>query len=91
MTNLILVTYDLNHHEKWNDYKKLKDAINTYLNNKKILYSVYIVKTNDTAQQVCDKLLPCIDENDRLFCTEIKSSTSQGRLSSELWKWIQEI
>lgn len=90
MVNLILVTYDLNGWETSDAYKKLKNVIDTsYPSNRKILYSVYILKTTDTAKQVSDRLLPSIDENDSLFCTEIKSSTSYGWIKKEDWARIQ--
>lgn len=82
MTNLILVTYDLNHYEKWADYKKLYWTLGTYVN-RRIMDSTFILKTNETAQQVHDKLNICLDSNDFILCTQIYQNTSYGRLSSE--------
>ncbi len=82
MSNMILVTYDLLNKETWRDYKELTDAISKY-DNKKVLLSVYILKTTMTASQVREDLSKHIDPNDRMLCSKITYSESDWRIPKD--------
>jgi hypothetical protein len=52
------------------------------------LETVRWISTSDTAHQVSDYLLEKLDNNDRLFVSEIRSGTHQGWLNQTTWDWI---
>lgn len=53
------------------------------------LDSTWLVSTTETAQQLSDRLVKHIDQNDRLLVIKVVRAY-QGWLSESAWKWINE-
>ena len=51
------------------------------------LDSTWIISTNESAQQVWDRLANAIDKNDYLLVIEVRNNT-KGWLPKEAWTWI---
>lgn len=84
MNKIYSISYDLNTPSQ--KYQDLYDAIEGY-DNYKILKSHYLVYTNSNAEQIYNKLKPIIDENDRIFVSEVNSNR-YGWLAKKAWDWI---
>ena len=53
------------------------------------LDSTWLISTQESADQLCDRLLRHLDQNDRLLVIKVVRSY-QGFLSEDAWKWIRE-
>jgi len=85
----ILVSYDLNKPGK--DYPKLWEHLRSYNAYAKPLESVWLVKTNLTALQVCDAAKKYVDQNDKIFTIDVTSRNAAWiNLSKENSDWIKE-
>ena len=80
-----LITYDLN--KTGQRYEELYEAIKGY-EYYKDMESVWFVKTSYSAEQIFEDLKKYIDENDRLFISEINDNR-QGWLSQECWNFLE--
>jgi len=76
------LSYDLNKPEQ--DYKELIERLNKY-QNKHIMKSTWIIKTDEDANTIFQKVKPHLDQNDTLLISEI-TSNRQGLLNC--WDWI---
>jgi len=52
--------------------------------------SVWILKTDSTAVQIRDHLLPCLDSNDKLFVGKLSAAAWQG-LGDQAGTWLRSI
>ncbi|BCK62648.1 hypothetical protein KAM338_42920 [Aeromonas caviae] len=66
---VLLVTYDLNKPGK--DYNDLLKTIKSYAW-ARLSESSYAIKTDQSPQQVFDKLKPFLDQNDNLYVINLK-------------------
>ncbi len=80
-----LVTYDL--HKPAQNYEGLYNAIKSYGSWAKPVESVWLIDTNQNANQIYERLKPYIDKDDRILVTETGRDRS-GWLSSEIWNWL---
>lgn len=83
-----IITYDLiNPGQK---YDEIKDTIvnlsSAYIRLQK---SVWLIKSYESADLICNKLNTVIDNNDNLFICELKHNY-QGWQLKENWKFIRE-
>ena len=85
---LLLITYDLKQPDR--DYTTLYESIKQcssvwwhYLE------SVWIIRTEMTANQCFDKIHPNMDNNDYIFIVDISHQTRQGWLPKDAWEWIK--
>ena len=86
--SLILVAYDLKQNDK--DYASLHEAIKSCGNQWwHYLESVWIVKTELTPDEFCDKIQNGIENNDFLFVIDITNKKYQGRLTRKAWEWLK--
>jgi hypothetical protein len=52
---------------------------------------VWLIYTSDAANDLYNRLVPALQENDRLFITQItRQADYQGWLPAEAWAWINE-
>lgn len=89
MTKLYLITYDLK--KPGQNYSELYEAIKSLGDWQHPLESSWLVRVNDKirAQDIYNRLRPKIDDNDRIFITEIPSENNrQGWLSKTFWTWL---
>lgn len=87
---VLLISYDLNGHERPSAYEAVKKVITdnaiAYL---KPLYSQWFVETNDSADTWVDRLKEVTDRSDRLFVCTVRRPY-QGLLTDAQWKWLRE-
>lgn len=79
-----IITYDLN--KEWQDYPSLINAIKQY---KYInwMKSVWFIKTDSTATEINTNLTKYIDNNDRLFISEITSNMNWW-IDKSIWNFL---
>ena len=56
----------------------------------KPLESFWIVKANDSATKIRDKLLAHIEENDKLFVSTVGRSWAGRRLGKNVYDWLKD-
>lgn len=72
-------SYDLG--KAGQNYECQKQKLDAYPRHWKMQQSVWIIESTETHEQVRNKLIPCLDANDRLFV---------GKLSGAAWHGITE-
>ncbi|GAH79038.1 unnamed protein product [marine sediment metagenome] len=85
---VFVVTYELNQKNKdysgfYNELKKT-NAWWHYLEHTWLLY------TNETAQEIFDRLIPFIDNKDHILIVEA-GRNRQGWLPKKAWPWIEKV
>jgi hypothetical protein len=86
---VLMISYDLNGHERPAAYTAVKNAIeNNATDWKRPLYSQWLVETTESSQAWADRLTPVIDQNDKLFITRIQQPY-QGWLPKAIWEWLR--
>lgn len=87
---ILLISYDLNGHERPDAYRKIHGLIESNaIEYKKPMYSQWFVRTNKTPQDWTTILSPAIDKNDNLFILEVHRPY-QGTLSPTIWPWLRD-
>ena len=90
MANTVFVTYDLRGNESSADYERLIKEIEAYSEVLHPLYSVWLLRTSWTAEQVRDDLVPHIDSGDRLLVWNVTGrDAAWWGLSSAESQWIK--
>lgn len=87
---VLLISYDLNGHERPQSYAAVKKYIETHAASSiRPLYSQWLIETTSTPQQWVDALQNnnLIDPNDRLFICQIVIP-HQGLLDRTVWEWL---
>jgi hypothetical protein len=87
---VLLISYDLNGHERPAAYEAVKAYIEQHSTSSiRPLYSQWFVETMHSAQAWVDGLRKAklIDANDRLFVNEVLKPY-QGSLDSADWAWL---
>jgi hypothetical protein len=88
---VLLISYDLNGHERPSAYAAVKQAIESGAgagNFKKILYSQWLVDTTDSCDTWSDRIQKVADSNDRWLVMKV-TPNYQGWLSKEIWDWLR--
>lgn len=86
---VILISYDLNGHERPEAYEDVKKVITSNAQDYiRPLYSQWFVRTDDTINQWVDWLKEVTDSNDRLFVIKVQWPY-QGLLTDVQWEWIR--
>ena len=73
---ILLVTYDLK--RPGQDYPSLHEGIESLGSWAHFLESTWILDTSYSPEQVTNKLIPLIDQNDRLLIFEVKRNSMPG-------------
>jgi hypothetical protein len=79
------ITYDLK--APGRDYEKLYEAIKASGKWSHYLESTWLVVSNETSQQLWNRLAPTIDKNDFVLIIEVRRN-SFGWLPKDAWEWI---
>ena len=88
--SVLLISYDLNGHERPSAYEDVKDVIEALAeDHRKPLYSQWFVKTDKTVHEWSDLLREVMDKDDKLFIIQVKRPY-QGWLKKDLWTWLKE-
>jgi hypothetical protein len=85
---VLLISYDLNGHERPEAYDDVAHVIRTNaISYRKPLYSQWFVETNESCQSWHEKIKAVTDTNDHWFICPV-GSTRQGWLPNETWDWL---
>ena len=84
---IYIVSYDLGQPQR--DYEDLRKKIQSYGIWAKPLESLWLIKTNETASSIMEKLKTSIDKDDKLLIIEVKNHWSGLHLSDEVVKWMK--
>jgi hypothetical protein len=88
---VLLISYDLNGHERPSSYTKVKNYIEKHaMSSIRPLYSQWFVETGSTPEQWLDALRSndLIDANDKLFICKV-TRPYQGWLTEQQWEWLK--
>lgn len=87
---VVLISYDLNGHERPEAYEKVKEAIRSNAKDLiKPLYSQWFVETDESPETWVDLLKPATDRNDHLFVVQV-TRPYQGLLTQTQWAWLKQ-
>jgi len=81
------INYDLK--APGRDYNKLYEAIKASGKWWHYLESTWLVVSNESSQQVWDRIAQSIDENDSVLIIEVRKNKS-GWLPQDAWDWINK-
>lgn len=87
---VLLISYDLNGHERPSSYTRVKNYIEKHATSSmRPLYSQWFVQTSSTPQQWASALQDnnLIDANDQLFICKV-ARPYQGLLTEKQWDWL---
>jgi len=87
MAKAFCVSYDLN--KSGQRYKELHEELERSSNWWHYLDSTWLVITNETVDQLADRLRAEMDSNDSLLCIEVRRNFN-GWLPQDAWDWISE-
>ena len=84
------ISYDL--HAPSQRYDKLHELIVKTSNGKwaHLLDSTYIIQSFNSAEQIYNSLLPALDNNDKIFISEI-TKNYYGQLTTKNWTFIKSL
>jgi hypothetical protein len=88
---VLLISYDLNGHERPSAYTKVKNYIEKHATSSiRPLYSQWFVESGSSPEQWVDafKQNELVDRGDRLFICEV-TRPYQGLLTDEQWAWLR--
>ncbi|MBN4995483.1 hypothetical protein JY438_06860 [Stenotrophomonas maltophilia] len=83
-----IVSYDL--HKTGQNYECLKKKLEAYPNYWRMQGSVWIIGSDQTAAQIRDNLISCLDANDNLFVGKLSSAAWHG-FSNEATNWLKAV
>lgn len=87
---ILLISYDLNQHEKPSAYTKVAEIIEQQADDSlKVMYSQWFVKTELSCDKWVELLKPEFDSNDRLLIVEVHRPYS-GLLLRSQWDWLNK-
>lgn len=85
---VILISYDLNGHERPSAYEQVKNAIASCAKDfRKPLYSQWFVETDEMVDTWVDRLTAVMDSDDKLFIMRVQKPYN-GWLPQSLYAWI---
>jgi hypothetical protein len=85
---VLLISYDLNGHERPSAYSEVKKAIEEgAIDFRRPLYSQWLVETNSSPHDWRVHLQKVMDNNDHLFVCQIVRG-SDGWFDKEIWNWL---
>jgi len=84
---LILISYDLTRGTQ-DDYNDLYRALkrNGWWH---YLESTWIIPTNESPEDVWERLKPFFDNDDRVIIVDITEKSRQGWLPKRAWQWLR--
>jgi hypothetical protein len=85
---VLMVSYDLNRHERPISYQAVHEAIKkNAISFKRPLYSQWFVETEGSVQAWSDLIAGVFDQDDSWFVVRV-TSPYQGWLPAETWEWL---
>lgn len=88
MSMVLLVSYDLNNHERPTSYEAVRSVIERYATSaRKPFYSQWLVETGDGPELWSDRIRAVADPDDSWFVVRVLRPY-QGWLPRETWDWL---
>jgi len=85
---ILLISYDLNGHERPSAYQDVKAVIEQNATDSiKALYSQWFVQTNESPDVWSERIKTVADASDRWFVCEVRRPC-QGWLNKDVWEWL---
>jgi len=86
---IILLSYDLNVHERPEAYEAVRDMIEAHADSSiKALYSQWLIDTEDSLDVWHERMKSVTDKNDRWFILPV-GTTRQGLLTKTAVEWLK--
>jgi hypothetical protein len=86
---ILLISYDLNRHERPSSYQAVHDVIKkNAVSFKHPLYSQWFVETDKGVQPWSDLIGTVADEDDSWFVLRV-TRPYQGWLPADIWEWLR--
>jgi hypothetical protein len=86
MTTFI-VTYDL--HKQGQNYTCITKKLESYPTHWHMQGSVWIIEASQTAVQIRDGLLSCLDQNDKLMVAHLSGEAAWHGYSDKIGQWLK--
>jgi hypothetical protein len=87
---IIMLSYDLNGHERPNSYTAVKEMIEEHaIASIKALYSQWLIETSD-AVAVWDARMKGVTDADDRWIIDLVTSSRAGWLNKSVWTWLKE-
>lgn len=87
---ILLISYDLNGHERPSSYAAVKKMIEEQsVGAIRPLYSQWFVETTSNIERWHERMTAVTDRNDNWFIVEVKRPY-QGWLNKSVWQWLRE-
>ncbi len=87
---VILLSYDLNNHERPSAYEDVKKMIEgNAVSFKKPLYSQWFIETEDSVDVWHERMEKVTDSDDHWFIIQVQKPR-QGWLPQSVWTWLKE-
>lgn len=83
-----IVAYDL--HQQGQNYDCLIENLKSYGTHWHMQRSVWIIYADQTSAQIRDKLLPCLDSNDKLFVAKLSGEAAWYGYNDNINQWLQK-
>lgn len=84
-----LISYESN--EMLHDYAPVMEAIKAMGEYQHPMSTLWFVRTNLTADDICNRIRPLLRDKDHIFVSEVSSSTHrQGWLAKTFWQWLKQ-
>jgi hypothetical protein len=84
---VLLISYDLNRHERPSAYAAVLNMINRHASAVRPLYSQWFVETNDGPNTWHERMKQVTDANDNWFICQV-TKAHQGWLDKSVWAWL---
>lgn len=85
--NKYLVSYDLIGPDR--DYEAIKEKLRSYSPRAKPLESVWIIKTDKSAEEIRDDLKTAVDSNDKLLVVKLSGNWATRNISVNVTDWMK--
>jgi hypothetical protein len=83
-----VVSYDLHQHGQ--NYQCLIEKLRSYPTHWHMQQSVWIIVSNNSAEQIRDHLIPCLDANDKLFVGRLAGEAAWYGYTDQISQWLQK-
>ncbi len=87
--SFFIISYDLK--APGRDYASLYSEIKRFQEWQHPMESMWLIYTNETANNIYNRIRPKMDDNDLLFVSELATRHWQGWLPRTCWDWIERL
>lgn len=87
MTSYI-VSYDL--HAEGQNYECLYKKLDAYSTRWHVQRSVWVIVTNETAKDIRNNLVSCLDSNDKLLVAKLSGEAAWHGYDQKIANWIKQ-